>query len=174
MQTLLPIINKLIASGIVLVQATTIFLLLTLFIKDSNKKIISFIKNNSLTIIFVVSLGAMLTSLFYSNIIGYEPCTLCWVQRIFMYPIVFISGLALYKKDSSVIPYIKMLAMIGLAIALYHVYIDLGGSPLLDCSASAVSCTKRYVQEFGYITIPIMSFSLFAFILTIFYTDKQK
>jgi disulfide bond formation protein DsbB len=174
MQTLLPIINKLIASGIVLIQIATIFLLLNLFIKNSNKKIINFTKNNSLIIIFIISLGAMLTSLFYSNVIGYEPCTLCWVQRIFMYPIVFISGLAIYKKEFSVIPYIKMLAVLGLLIATYHIYIDLGGSPLLDCSAEVVSCTKRYVHEFGYITIPVMSFTLFAFILTVFYSSKNK
>jgi hypothetical protein len=45
MQTLLPIINKLIASGIVLIQISTILLLIISFTKNSNVKLFNFIKN---------------------------------------------------------------------------------------------------------------------------------
>lgn len=53
---------------------------------------------NGLIFIFTTSLIAMLGSLYYSEVRGFEPCTFCWYQRILMYPIVLISGIALYQK----------------------------------------------------------------------------
>src|SRR3989338_2063143 len=53
----------------------------------------------------LVSLIAVVSSLFYSEIVGFEPCVLCWWQRIFLYPLVVLFGIALWRKDRSVFIY---------------------------------------------------------------------
>src|SRR3989344_5301181 len=73
-----------------------------------------------LPIVFLVSAAATLGSLYFSEILKLPPCVLCWYQRIFMYPIAFISGIALYRKGKSWAWYVLPLALIGLAVAIYH------------------------------------------------------
>jgi disulfide bond formation protein DsbB len=135
-----------------------------------NKKFIP--KQYILSSVFLLSSIAMIGSLIYSNAIGFPPCDLCWYQRIFMYPIVFISGYAFFKKDKSVIPYLKLLTYIGGFIALFHNFIYYTNINPLPCSATA-SCTARYVYEFGFMTIPLMSLSIFVLILIIL-SQKEK
>ena len=127
------------------------------------KKISTAIKKYSLWLIFSVSLSAMLGSLYFSEVKGYYPCKLCWFQRIFMYPQVFIVGLALFKKTKDVFKYTLLLSVIGLLIAVYHYKIQLGGSSLLPCSISGFSesCEDKPFIYFGFITIPWMSASVF-------------
>lgn len=123
---------------------------------------------------FIVYMGAMLTSLFYSEIIGFAPCTLCWWQRIFLYPQVILLGLALWKRDRNIADYSIALALPGIVFALYHNYIDWGGSPLIPCAAQVVSCTKRYVFEFGYITIPMMALTAFLLGVLLMIYEKKR
>ena len=124
-----------------------------------------FFRERGLLVAFVVSLLATAGSLIYSNVIGYAPCSLCWFQRIFMYPQVLLMGIALVRKDSWMKLYGFVFSVIGAAIALYHYTGQLGLSPL-PCSAVgvSVSCSERFVMEFGYITIPMMAFSAFILI----------
>ncbi|MFY9493402.1 MAG: disulfide bond formation protein B [Minisyncoccia bacterium] len=149
--------------------------IIILIISRLAKKDLSFIKNRSLLFSFIIALSAMLGSLFYSKIAGYQPCELCWYQRIFLYPQVFILGLALIKKDFSVVPYIKFLSVIGAIIAGYHYLLQLGWLPSLVCEAVgySVSCSQRFVMNFGYITLPLMSFTAFVLILLLI-TGKEK
>ena len=131
------------------------------FHKDKNNPIIQFFSRNGIALAFFVSLFATVISLFYSDVAGFEPCKLCWFQRIFMYPQVFILGLSWFKKDHKIIDYALTLAIIGGLFALYHNYIYYGGTSFFPCDALGVSCAKRYVLEFGYITIPLMSLTSF-------------
>lgn len=111
---------------------------------------------------------AALGSLYYSYIIGFEPCVLCWYQRIFMFPLVFILGLSLWRRDESGTDYALMLGGVGTLIAAYHVSLQfIGSSPFLPCSAEGVSCLKLYVLEFGYISIPVMSLTIFAWVMLV-------
>src|SRR5690606_33844852 len=57
---------------------------------------------NALIFIATTSLVATLGSLYFSEVRGFEPCTLCWYQRILMYPIVLISGVALFQKNARI------------------------------------------------------------------------
>ena len=104
-----------------------------------------------------VSLGAITASLVYSSVIGYPPCVLCWWQRVLIYPQVVLYALALFSSDRKIFRYTLALSLIGLGFAIYHNYLDFGGTALISCDAS-VSCTARYVDEFGFVTIPLMSF----------------
>lgn len=161
-------VNKILALGTILSQ---IFILAVVFsllaFRKRRSGFLEFCKKYTLHIGFIVSLGALAVSLFYSNIIGYPACTLCWWQRIFMYPQVIIFGIALVRKEKMVIDYALALSIIGALVALYHNYISLGGIDIFPCAATAeaISCTQRFVSEFGYITIPLMSLTAFLVII---------
>lgn len=168
---LLQIANKTIAIGALIIQAGIVITLVSLIF---NKKgaWLRFVSLHSIALILLLSFGGVVTSLFYSEVIGYAPCVLCWYQRIFMYPQMIIAGIALAKKDSNALRYLEALSWIGFIFALYHVYIDFGGSQFIACD-SAVSCTQRYVAEFGYLTIPSMALTLFvAILITVFVAKK--
>ncbi len=74
-------------------------------------------KIENMTIIaWLTSLVATLGSLYFSEIRLYEPCTLCWYQRIFMYPLVMILLIGIIKKDAKVALYSAALSAVGLCI----------------------------------------------------------
>lgn len=145
-----------------------------MFFQKPRNWIINSLGKKGLMLAFFISIFAVVLSLFYSEIAGFEPCKLCWFQRIFMYPQIILLSVALIKKDSKIVDYSLPLALIGTLFALYHNYIYYGGESIFSCSAFGlgVSCTKRYVFELGYITIPLMS--LTSFLLLIFSFIIQK
>ncbi len=128
-----------------------------------------FFTANVLVLAFMVTFTATLGSLFYSEIALYEPCRLCWFQRIFMYPQVIIFAVALYKKTNDAFKYSIPLAIIGGLIAAYHYSIQLIGlaKPSFSdaCSMTGVSCVSTQILKFGYITIPLMSLTAFVLLL---------
>ncbi|MBE4906844.1 disulfide bond formation protein B [Bacillus luteolus] len=131
-----------------------------MYINESeNKK-----KENLLFLSFAASLIATLGSLYFSEIQKYIPCELCWYQRIFMYPLVFLLGMALVKKDYAVARYSFVLSTIGGLISLYHYSIQ--KVPFLaenSISCGIVPCTGQYINWLGFITIPFLA--LVAFII---------
>ena len=155
-------------------QAMIALLLLSIVFRNKMpQRFLNLSADNAILFSFIVALVAMMGSLFYSEIAGYEPCKLCWIQRIFMYPQVLILGIALWKKDRSVISYIIPLCILGIMFSSYHYYIQLGGAPLASCDASA-SCAKRYTFTFGYITIPMMALTAFSMILMFSLATKSR
>jgi disulfide bond formation protein DsbB len=129
-------------------------------------KTLKYLAKNALIFAFVVSLTATLGSLFYSEVAGYEPCKLCWIQRIFMYPQPILLALGLAKKDRSLADYILTLSFIGAPISAYHYFLQINPSVTAPCSTVgySISCSKTFVLQLGYITIPMMA--LTAFLLT--------
>ncbi|HWV57073.1 MAG TPA: disulfide oxidoreductase [Longimicrobiales bacterium] len=116
---------------------------------------------------WLVAAIAMAGSLYFSDGVGLVPCLLCWYQRIAMYPLVVVLGIAVIRGDWEVWRYATPLAVIGLAISVYHVTIQL--MPTLDvvtCSAEA-PCTMRYLAIFGFVSIPFMAGSAFMLIITL-------
>lgn len=111
-----------------------------------------------------VALVAAAGSLYLSNGVGFPPCVLCWYQRIAMYPLVVIAAVAVLSRDPRGWRYGLPLAVVGLAIAVYHVALQY--QPALDivsCDAAA-PCTGRHVLVFGFISIPVLSGAAFALI----------
>lgn len=124
----------------------------------------------------LTSLFAVLGSLYYSEFLHIEPCELCWYQRIFIYPMVVLFGLAWYKKvDKHVYDYIMILSGMGLTIALYHHYLQLGYNLLKPCSSApfAVDCSTPTFIEFGFITYPFMAVVTLSFTFLLAYTAKK-
>lgn len=116
---------------------------------------------------FVVVIISTILSLVYSEVIGFVPCELCWIQRIFLYPQVVILGLALWKKTKDATTYCLALSGIGAVVALYNFYgqsFNPGALPACD-ALRATSCAVRYFVEFGYVTIPLMSLTAFLLII---------
>lgn len=168
----LKLVNLFLGASAILLQAISLAVLLMLIFSKDNK-FLDFIKNNFLALGFILSFPAILASLFYSNVIGFVPCYLCWWQRIFMYPLIFIFGIAWWKKDKSITTYAFSLAIIGALISLYHnyyYYFTEGAGP---CDASGVSCVQVLVNEFGgYISIPSLSLTSFAALIIILLVAK--
>jgi disulfide bond formation protein DsbB len=124
------------------------------------------IGKNGLWFALIVALLAMGGSLLYSDVIGLEPCMLCWYQRILMYPQVILLALANVRKDAKIVLYSLPLALIGAAISMYHYTLQLGVNPYAPCEAIgySVSCSDRFILNYGYITIPMMALTAFLLI----------
>lgn len=143
-------------------------LALVLFIiKKTRHRVLIFLAKNALPIGLLYATAAMTGSLFYSDIAGYTPCVLCWYQRIFMYPQVFLFAMALWRNDKRIGPYALMLSGIGASIAAYHYYIQNVPVSITPCQlvGYSVSCTDKFVLNFGYITIPMMALTAFVVII---------
>ena len=166
--TAINFINQLLALGAVgahiVILASIIYFV---FLRKNQNVIADFIGKHGLLLAFVVALIATLGSLFYLEIAGYDPCKLCWFQRIFMYPQTIVLGIALWRKDANIVLYGLTLSIIGALIAFYHYVMQLGMVPSLPCSAVgySVSCSQRFVLQLGYITIPMMALTAFLLII---------
>ncbi len=160
----------------ILAQAISVFLLVALLARRRFAPQLKFFGDNAIIFSFVAALIAMSGSLFYSEVAGYAPCTLCWYQRILMYPQVFLLGLALLRKSRDIIPYALLLSGIGAVIAGYHYLLQIGIAPELPCAATGYSaaCSQRFILTFGYITIPMMAFSAFALIVLLMLVSRRK
>lgn len=135
-----------------------------------NKKL-----ENSLLFIWLTSLVATLGSLYFSEIRQYEPCELCWYQRILMYPIVILTTVAYIQKNVRIAVTTAVFSCIGGAISLYHYGIQ--KLDFLTETAPAcgrVPCTGQYINWFGFVTIPFLALTAFILIaITSFYMFKQ-
>ena len=122
------------------------------------------IKDNLLFIAWVTALVSLAGSLYFSEVLGFAPCSLCWYQRIVMYPLVLIIGLGIIKKDRHFHDYALPLSVIGLVIALYQnlLYYNVVSQRLAPCTFG-VSCVTKYINFLGFIDIPLLA--LFASII---------
>ena len=112
---------------------------------------------------WVAALAGSLGSLFFGEVMGLPPCTLCWYQRICMYPLVAVIGAGILLRDPRLGWYALPLALAGLAIAVYHNLLYYGVIPerLAPCT-EGVSCTTRQIEWLGFVTIPGMALAGFA------------
>ena len=109
-----------------------------------------------------------LGSLFFSYVMEFAPCVLCWYQRICLFPLVIILATGLFPLDKRVIKYSLPLAIAGWITAFYHNLLYSGIIPqdLQPCS-KGVSCTEKYIDLFGFLTIPMLSLISFSIIITL-------
>lgn len=134
----------------------------------SKSRLMELLKPYGLYFAWVTSLIATGGSLFFSEVLHYIPCSLCWFQRIFMYPLTILLGIAGFKNDRSIKTYAMPLSIIGGSISLYH-YLQQkvpGFAEILPCT-TGVPCNVDYLNWFGFITIPFLA--LIAFLLITFF-----
>lgn len=148
------------------------FVLLILFF--TNSKLLTLIAKSGLEIAGVLVITAVGGSLIYSQGLGLPPCELCWWQRIFLFPQVWLLMLAVYLDDKKIADYILGLSIIGGLIAAYHYYGQMISPQILPCAIGAVSCGDKPFVGFGYITIPMMSLTVFALIILLMLIVRKK
>lgn len=133
------------------------------------------IRRYSLYFAWIVSVIATLGSLYFSEIRGFVPCEYCWYQRICMYPLVIILGIATFQNDLSVKKYAFPIAFIGWVIAIYHYMLQKIPSiaPIKPC-LSGVPCNIQYINWLNFITIPFLSFTAFTLILIFMFLANKE
>jgi disulfide bond formation protein DsbB len=165
-------ITLLIPYGVLVSHAVFVILVFSLLVKTEwARDVRAFLGKNALLLGFLVSLVAVAGSLFYSEIVGFEVCVLCWWQRVFLYPLVVIFGIALWRRNQSAFVYVLPLTILTTIVALYHVLANMWGISLLPCTAEGAACSKVFVNAFGYITIPIMSLTVCLYIFILAWAD---
>jgi disulfide bond formation protein DsbB len=132
---------------------------------------------------WLIAMAALFGSLFLSEVMGLQPCVLCWWQRVFIYPlaVLFLVGLfpqrshAGDKTDRAVVRYTLPLAVIGLGFAVYHYLVYAGVIPeaLQPCS-EALSCAEIDLQLMGFITIPILSIFAYSAIIVLLLIYRKR
>ena len=125
----------------------------------------SFFDEFGLYAAWLVALTATLGSLYFSEVRHFVPCALCWFQRVFMYPLVVVLGVASFRGDRGVVKYALPLAVLGALTAAYHVLEqNVPGFAAPPMCQVGVACSAKYINWLGFISIPVLA--LTAFVLT--------
>jgi len=114
---------------------------------------------------WLIASVSTLGSLFFSEVMGYAPCILCWYQRIFMYPLVILLPIGMFPFDRNVVRYTAPLSAIGTLIAVFQLLLVAGYIPesIKPCT-QGIPCSEVNIQWFGFVTIPLLSALSFLFI----------
>jgi disulfide bond formation protein DsbB len=113
-----------------------------------------------------IALSATLGSLFLGEVMKMPPCSLCWYQRICLYPLTLVIAVGIVLRDGKLVHYALPLVLAGLGIAVYHNLLYYGVIPesLSPCTAG-VPCSSRQIDWLGFIGIPLMSLAAFVALL---------
>lgn len=166
----LETLNSLVGLGALVLEVAAVAILILFFLRERSpvaKEISGLISRHGILISFLLTLVALAMSLYYSEVLGFEPCSLCWVMRIFMYSQVVILGIALFANDRGVARYVIGLSLFGLIVGVYQHYLQMGGDPLVTCPSGSggADCAARFLFEFGHITFPWVGVAMFLFLI---------
>lgn len=134
-----------------------------------------FIIRNALYLALIQAIVAFLWSMYFSDIMHLKPCILCWYQRIAMFPLFITLIIGIIRRDQNTWLFVISPALIGWVISIYHnlLYYKIVPDTLAPCS-TGVSCTTRYVEWFGFITIPFLAFTAFSVIIVLMLVERRK
>lgn len=121
--------------------------------------------NKPLLLGWVTAIIAVLGSLFFSEVLHYVPCTLCWYQRILMYPLAVFLGVAFYHNNSRIASYVLPLSGLGVIVSGYHIALQkIPALKQFEVCSAGVPCSQDYINWLGFITIPMLAFVAFVII----------
>lgn len=150
-------------------------------LKNETQKTIDESTNKNWNLLFIcwlIATASTLGSLFFSDIMNYAPCSMCWYQRIFMYPLVVIFLTGLFPFDKNIVKYSLPLTLLGTGFAFYHTLLYSGFIPKsMQPCGHGVSCSEKYLDIFGFISIPMLSlfaFSIIAALLLVIRRNVSK
>jgi disulfide bond formation protein DsbB len=119
-------------------------------------------------IAWLIAGASTLSALFFSEIMQLPPCSLCWYQRTFMFPLVLILPIGLFPFDRKVVRYALPLAVVGWLFAVFHMLLVAGVIPeKLEPCMQGVPCSERVIDWFGFVTIPLLSVAAFSTIIAL-------
>ena len=135
--------------------------------RDRWDDLVELVAPNAFGMAWVVAFLATAGSLYFSEVAGFEPCTLCWYQRIAMYPLVVVLAVAAARRERAGAWYAIAIAAIGAVVSAYHVLLE--WFPSIDTGACSATtpCTLVWFRVFGFISLPTLAFVAFALILTL-------
>ena len=123
------------------------------------------ITHNALHASWAIALVATLGSLYFSEVLGYLPCKLCWYQRILMYPLVLLLGIAAVRKQPFFSVYVLPMTVLGACVSTYHYIMEkTDWFPSNHFACGIVPCDAEYINWFGFVTIPFLALSAFVLI----------
>ena len=170
-------LNTLLALCTVFMQGAAVALFAVFFLR---KKSVAFeiwsarISAVAVPAALALVLAGIAVTLYHSVIVGLLPCPLCYLQRIFLYPQAVLFAVALWKKDRGIADYSLALSVLGAAVALYQHALQMGVVSAAPCIAGGADCAARVFFEFGYITYPLMAFSLFALLIALMLFARER
>ncbi|MEO6728805.1 MAG: disulfide bond formation protein B [Candidatus Dojkabacteria bacterium] len=149
--------------------------------QEYKAKALKFLKEDYIYFLFLIAFASMFGSLYFQFILNLPPCSLCYVQRYFMYPIAIISMVLILIKKKVNSLFFLILSVPGLLVGIYHVYIQSVGVPntlsFAPCTLD-IPCEIPDIKILGFITIPMLSALAFATITVIvilsWWLNKKK
>jgi disulfide bond formation protein DsbB len=170
-ETLLKLISL---GSIILIVCLFTYIFLEIFkIKNPVRKLIA---DHRLKLLFLFSLGGTVGSILLSLYFKLEPCELCWYQRLFLFCTPVITSIALLKKEKTAHLYIFWLSLLGLCVSIYHSLLQskIFVADTLFCNpVSAIDCSIPSFTYYGFVTVPVISFSVFLLLVIISYDSKR-
>lgn len=169
-------LNQILGTGTLALQVVTVGLLIALVLRNRFSvfnDVVRQIGAVALPLAFALTLVSSAFTLYYSDVLGFEPCPLCWWQRVFLYPQVILFALAMWKGIAVRLISIT-LSVFGLGFALYHHALQMLPTGALPCPASGPSCSQITLLEYGYITFPLMAATAFAFLIVLMIAHKAR
>jgi disulfide bond formation protein DsbB len=105
---------------------------------------------------------ATIGSLWYSEAAEFVPCRLCWFQRIAMYPLAVLLLVAAIRRDTRAgVYYAFVFPIAGALVSAYHLYIEANPDAESEGCKVGVPCSTKWIDEFGYVTIPMLAITAF-------------
>jgi len=169
MTPLIDTLNFVLATGGLVLLGTIAFLV---FDYKRDRALQPLVKDWGMHIAFLMALGGSAMTLVYSDVFGFVPCGLCWLQRVFLYPQVFLIGTSMYLRDKVFGPFYGIiLSSLGLIIALYQHYLQMGGLDIAGCPTTGehTDCAERILFEYGFMTFPLLSAIMFLFLIVLYW-----
>jgi disulfide bond formation protein DsbB len=124
---------------------------------------------------WAVALVATLGSLYYSEIADFVPCRLCWFQRIAMYPLaILLLGIAIRRDVRNGFWYAIWFPVLGLLVSLRHIYVEIHPESESQACRAGVSCATKWIEELGYVTIPVLAGTAFATIIVLLLFARSR
>src|SRR4051794_28483802 len=124
---------------------------------------------------WALALVATCGSLYFSEIAGFVPCRLCWFQRIAMYPLAAVLLVAAVRRDTrGAFAYAAALPLIGAAVSAYHIYIEIHPEAESASCKVGVPCSVKWIDQFGYVTIPVLALTAFLSILALLVFARSR
>ena len=140
------------------------------------KKLINKISVETIHYAILLQAGlAMAGSLFFSEVMNLPPCVLCWYQRIALYPIVILTAIGIIRNDRKLYISVLALSLPGLLISIYHnlLYWKILPESVAPCTLG-ISCTTKFFEWFGFITIPFLGLVAFTVITLLAFISLKK
>jgi len=146
-----------------LVAAAVALVGLLLLATAAGRAVLAGLRTDARRLAFSVAGVSTVASLWFSEVGGFIPCELCWYQRVLMYPLVLVLGVAVWRGDDLLRWRVLPLSLLGVGVSGYHMQLQWFPDQASSCEV-ATPCTQQWVDEFGFVSIPVMAFFGFAVI----------